>query len=192
MAFIGFRVPAETAQLFKSIDVPGDRENFHHITILNFGDTMSIEDIGLGLEVAYDVISEMQPFKVKTNKITCFPGGDDGVPIICPVESEELHELWEKLGEAFDEAGISFSKKFPVYKPHVTLSFAPEPIDDRSIPTIEWGAHELVLWGGDGGDRGIAVHIPFSLRAAGLLRVVDLRKNIPAHRVAARYREGRP
>ncbi len=189
MAFIGFRVPADTAQLFKSIDVPGDREQFSHITILNFGDEMSLEDIGRGMEVAYGIVSKTKPFMVRTNKVTCFPGGDDGVPIICPVESEALHDLWAKLRDGFDDAGIPFSKKFPVYKPHVTLSYAPEPIKDRSISPIEWGAHELVLWGGDGGDRGIAVHMPFTMRAAGLLRVVDLRRNLPNVRVVARYRE---
>jgi len=188
MAFLGFKVPADTAQLFKSIDVPGHRESFSHITVLNFGKEMDAKTLSRAMETAFDVASTMKPFTVRTDTVTCFPAGDDGVPIICPVQSDAIQGLWKRLGEAFDAAEIPFSKKFPVYRPHVTLAYADSPIVDRKIPLIEWGAHELILWGGDGGDRGVVVHMPFSLRAASGLRTYDLRKNLLASRVVERFR----
>ena len=192
MAFLGFKVPEETAKVFQAFDVPGQRETFSHITVLHLGGDMKPEEIGRALEVAYDVASKMDPFVVRTDKITCFPGGVDGVPIICPIESEALHTLWGDLGKAFDGAGISFSKKFPVYKPHVTLAYARDAIKDRSITPIEWTVYELVLWGGSHKDFGVRVHMPFHLRAACTGKVVtyDLRRNA-ARRVAYRYRAGK-
>jgi hypothetical protein len=195
MAFIGFRAPFETSRLYSAIDVPGERETFHHVTILNFGKEMTAEDIGEAFEAAHEVVRSWQPFTVRTSVVSCFPAGDNGVPIICPVESEEIHQLWAELGEAFDSAKIPFSKKFPVYKPHVTLAYAPKPIEDRRImPPIEWGAHELVLWGGSAKDLGVTVHMPFSLRAASILnsaryRVIDLGgRELLKAKVVARFK----
>lgn len=194
MAFIGFRVPEVTSRLYSAIDVPGERETFHHITVLNLGKEMDSAAIGEAFEVANEVVRSWKPFTVRTARVSCFPAGDDGTPIICPVDSDELHELWEQLRDAFDAAEVPFSKKFPVYKPHVTLSYSPEPIEDRRItPPIEWGAHELVLWGGSAKDLGVTVHMPFSLRAASITaspryRVIDLRHNLLKAKVVARFR----
>ena len=176
MSCIGFKVPHETARLLSEIEVPGERENpgHFHITMFIFGDETPIGELSKAIEAAYKVACTVRPFTVRVSRVSCFPGNPSGVPIICPVESPELHQLWEDLKQAFDEAGVDYSKKYPVYKPHVTLSYAKEPIQGIEIPTVEWGAHELVLWGGDSGDRRLIVNLPFSLK----------------DRVASRYRIG--
>lgn len=183
MAFIGFAVPPSTALVLSDIPVPGDLEapGTMHVTMLNLGDDVPIEMLSKAMTVAYGVLTTFRPFTMKTSRVTCFPGNSHGVPIICPVESPELHELHEKLGKALDEAGVFYSKKFPVFKPHVTLAYASKAIPDRSIPTIEWGAHELVLWGGDSGAKRLVVHFPLSLtdRVAARVRIANYLRTRP-------------
>jgi 2'-5' RNA ligase len=177
MAIVGFAVPAATARILSEIDVPGVKEpvNNFHITVLMLDDDVPIDVIGDAMEAAYRVASRVRPFTARVSRISSFPAGNDGVPIICPVEAPELQAVWESLKASFDAKGVGYSKKFPVFKPHVTLSYSDQPFEDREIHPIEWGAHELVVWGGDRGDRRVVVTLPFSL--------VD--------RVASRYRVAR-
>jgi hypothetical protein len=84
--------------------------------------------------------------------------------------------LQARLLAAYDTAGIKYENKFPEYKPHVTLAWAEDNIEEHRIPTVEWGAHEMVLWGGDEGDRRVIVTFPFSLKTAAMSK-----------RVASRY-----
>lgn len=188
MAFLGFAVPHATARILSEIEVPGEREDISHfhITMVMLGDEVPIEQISKATEVAYAVISKMRPFTVSTKVVSCFDKKGSGkVPIICLVESPELHQLWAEVCAAFDEAGVEYSKKFPIYRPHVTLSFADAPIEDIPIPEVSWGAHELVLWGGDSGDRRVVVHLPFSLKNRVASRYAEIRA---ISRVAARFR----
>lgn len=168
MAFLGLRVPPETARLLSEIDVPGKKESRdrYHITLLFLGDNIDIKVLSKALEVTYAVTSETKPFTVQVNRVSSFPGGDDGVPIICPVNSDPLHDLRQKLADDYDSAGIEYSKRFPEYKPHVTLSYGEEAIEERRVTTVEWGAHELVLWGGDQGDGRLVITFPFALEPA--------------------------
>jgi 2'-5' RNA ligase len=176
MSFIGLRVPPETARLLWSFwesdyenlgeTVPRDHA---HITILNLGKDLPIEGIAKAVEATFRVASTTRPFTVSTNRVSVFPPGDSGVPIICPIDSPELHDFHRRLCESFDAAGIQYSKKFPEYKPHVTLAFAQDPLlhadwgSDIDFSTIEWGAHEAVLWGGDHGDNKLFANFPFAL-----------------------------
>jgi hypothetical protein len=90
------------------------------------------------------------------------------VPVICRIESDPLHNLQQNLKASLQAAGVEFEDKFPEYKPHVTLAWADDNIEDKRIPIVEWGAHELVLWGGDDGDRKLIITFPFSLKVASL------------------------
>lgn len=175
MAFIGIRVPPETSRLLSGIEVPGDREapSSMHITMIFLGQDVPIEQIAKAMLATYSITSGTRPFTVQTNRVTFFPRGDDGVPIICRVDSDPLHELRKAIAAAFDEAGVDFNKKFPEYKPHVTLSYAEEEVEEQRIPTVEWGAHELVLWGGNEGDQRIVITFPFSLEPELVERVAQ-------------------
>lgn len=165
MAFIGLAVPHPTARLLNEIDVDGDKidVNWSHITIMYLGKEVGIEALSEAMKAAYAVTSQTKPFSVRTSRVTCFPRGDDGVPIIARVDSDALHELRRKLESSFKERGVFFSEKYPTYKPHVTLSYSENEIEEFTIPTLEWGAHELVLWGGDEGDRRLIITFPFSM-----------------------------
>lgn len=179
MAIIALEVPHATARLFGSIEVPGTRTPIGtaHITIVYVGDDVAIDVLAEVVKATYEVTSRAAPFTVRATRVTHFPGNPDdqeGYPIIARVESDALHELREDLVAALDEAGVDFDKKFPVYKPHVTLSYADEPVEEFRIPTIEWGAHEIVIWGGGEGDERLKVTFPLTLPAV-------------AQRVASRF-----
>jgi len=165
MAMIGLRVPQDLARLLQGVEVPGEpiQRHHQHVTIHMLGDDVPIEQIGKAIIAAHGVAEKTVPFRLSINSVSTFKGGDHGVPVICPVFSPELHELWENLKTAFDEAGVEYSKKWPEYKPHVTLSYSPEPMKDKPVGPVEWSAFEMVLWGGDSDDQRLCVTLPFSL-----------------------------
>jgi len=168
VSILTLRVPHETARLFTCLEIPGDRVSLDesHITLIHLGDNTPIEELSKAIIASYGVTSECGPFTVSTKKVTCFPkNSETGLyPIIAKVESPELMELQAKLREALDKAGVDYSKKFPEYKPHVTLAYSEEKVKDFRIPEVEWAAHEATLWGGDHGDERLSVSLPFTLR----------------------------
>jgi len=174
MAMIGLRVPPETAQLLKQIDLKGfgvpEPMDQAHITLLHLGDDVPIESLTEAIRVLYTVASKTRPFAVQTSRATTFPPQDGKkTPMIAQVDSNALHDFHRALQEAFEAAGIDFSKKWPEFKPHVTLGYSKDPlvdadhVFDETFPTVEWGAHEAVLFGGDKGKQTMMVTTPFSL-----------------------------
>lgn len=179
MAFLGLKLPHETARILSEIEVPGKTEapSHFHITLLHLGDEVPIETLGKALVATYEVSSQTNPFTVRTSRVSSFPATPDGeTPVICLVDSDDLHELHRRLSAAYDKAGVDFSKKFPTYRPHVTLAYSKDAsVRDRRIPTVEWGAHELVLWGGDSGDRRVVMSFPFSIKTSSLVSKIAWR-----------------
>jgi 2'-5' RNA ligase len=166
MAALMLQVPAETARVLHELPVPGNRERHDpHVTVMYLGKNLPIERIGEMLPVIYDVTSKTLPFSVSTSHVSCFPGGDDGVPVIAQIDSPELHRFRKKLTQAFEAADIPYDRKHPEYKPHTTLAYDPDPDTevDLDIPEVSWGAHELVLWGADRGTGRLVVKFPLSL-----------------------------
>lgn len=167
MSFIGLRVPLEVGRLLTGLSVPGDKEpiNHYHITLFVTGKDLPIDDVGPIIVAIYEVVSKTKPFSVELDRISSFPKGEgkDVVPIICPVTSPELHELHASLKRSLDKAGVEYNKNFPVYKPHVTLSYAPKADKDVTFGPIDWTAYEVVFWGGDTGDEKLSVSFPLAL-----------------------------
>ncbi len=174
MAFLGLRVPQETARILAEVDIGkwGEKEppSSFHITMAYMGREVPIETIAQMIPAIFPVVAKTSPFTVSTSHVTTFPPHpEDGVPIIARVDSEPLHAFRAAVCQAMDAAGVDFSKKFPDYKPHVTLAYAKDALVhydnafDIHIPTIEWAAHELVLWGGDNGDNRLIVTFPLSI-----------------------------
>jgi len=165
MSFIGIKVPHEVGRLLHTIEVPGEKVPLHefHVTLLYLGKEVPIETLGKAIVAAAEVAESYRPFRCTLTQTSSFPKGDDGVPIICPVDSPELHELNTQLKAAFDAAGVDYSKKFPDYKPHVTLAYSDEVTADTLFGPLEWSAYEMVLWGGDAGDERLATNFPFAL-----------------------------
>jgi 2'-5' RNA ligase len=175
MAFLGLQVPHSTARLFSEIEVDGDKTSLDsfHITIMYLGKDVSIDHIADAMKATFEVTSKTKPFSVRTSRVTNFPSNDEGVPIIARVESDALHALRTQLQETYERLGVAYDNKYPNYKPHVTLSYAELEIEEFRIPTLEWGAHELVLWGGDEGDRKLVITFPFSIADKTASKVLD-------------------
>src|SRR3569832_1872725 len=131
MAFIGLSVSNATARLFGEIEVPGDREpvSSMHITVVYIGSETPIDVLAEAVKATYAVTAMTRPFTVHASRVNCIPANPDykdGHPIIARIESDPLHEFREALVLALDDAGVEYNKKFPVYRPHVTLAHSPE------------------------------------------------------------------
>lgn len=177
---LAIKVPAEIGSLLAQVPVPERRESptEYHITLLNVGDDFPLEQVSQAMIAAYQVVGQTKPFLVQTSLVTSFPGGDSGVPVIARVESPELHALQKALRGAFDGAGIDYSKKFPEFKPHVTLAYSQETPKDQKIPTVSWTVDEVCIFAGGKGETNIVVKLPFNM--GNLDKAASLR-------VAARY-----
>jgi 2'-5' RNA ligase len=166
MAALMLCVPDETARILHEIPVPGEPERHDpHITVMYLGKDIPISMISKMLPVIYEVTSKANPFSVATSHVSYFPAGDNGVPIIAKIVSPPLHRFRDDLVKAFDDNKLPYDNKFPVYKPHTTLAFDPNPKTtfDLDIPEISWGAHELVLWGSNRGTGRLVIKFPLSL-----------------------------
>lgn len=156
MAFIGIPVPHEVGRLIRNLQVPGIKEmpSEYHITLLVFEKNWSIKNVLKAIDTTYQVVSQMEPFTVKINKVSHFPSyNDQPIPIIAPVKSEQLYSLHKQLSKAFDKDKIDYKKTFKEYKPHITLSYSEDKHDDFTIsPALQFAVNEVVLWGGDDGD----------------------------------------
>jgi 2'-5' RNA ligase len=165
MAALMLQIPQDTSRVLNEIQVSGERESNHHITVIHLGKDVPIEAIADMLPVLYDVTSKQAPFSVSTRTVTTFPKGDDGTPIICKVESPALHKFRAEMKAALDAAKIKYSNNFPDYKPHVTLAYDKEMEGGftQDIPTVSWGVTEMLLWGSNRGTGRLVVKFPFSL-----------------------------
>lgn len=178
MAFLGIRITTEVGRLLTGIEVPGENESAseYHITLLCFEDEWPIAEMARSLEVTYDIVSKFKPFSAKIDSVDCFPKHGEKAAIIAPVKSEKLHELRDKLAEAFEKEDIDFSKRFKDFKPHITLSYNDEEIEKFDIDDVDFIIHELVLWGGDKGEDRIFVTFPLKApeKHSFLINKVDL------------------
>lgn len=166
MAALMLQVPPDTARVLGEIQVPGTPEKGEsHITVVYLGKDIPIERIGKMLPVLFEVTSKTLPFTVATTHVTTFPPGDDGTPVIAPIDSDALHTFRKDLCAALDQASLPYDTKFKTYKPHVTLAFDQDPKTtvDFAIPEVTWGAAELVLWGSNRGTGRLVVKFPLSL-----------------------------
>jgi 2'-5' RNA ligase len=184
MALLSIQVPHEVARALGRVQVPGTPESreTYHITLLYLGKDIPIDDVSKALVVAYRVAEITRPIPLALEEVSSFPKGDDGVPIICPVNSPELHQLWEALCSAFDHAKVDYSKKFPIYKPHVTLAYDTSDFEPMKIGPIDWVAYEMCLWSGNSGDDAVSITIPFSFpsKEAVNRKLVQARLRFPA------------
>ena len=164
MAFIGVRVPADAAATLAKVKVPGDHvpPEEMHVTLLHLGEKIPIPEVLQATMACYLMTKRWAPFRASTRRITTFPATPEStIPVIARVLCPELHRLHEALRKSLDHMEIEYSKKFPEYKPHVTLAYAEtETPDVKLIRPVAWDIEEIVIWGGDHGEERIAVTLP--------------------------------
>lgn len=148
MAMIGIQAPEEICSKLTKIKVPGKKLDCdeYHITLFYIEDGIKFPDLIEYLEVLLPLVSEKKPFQVKLDEVNNFPKGVDGVPLICPVKSPALKKLRGNLAEALDKKKLKYSKRFPEYKPHLTLAYNEEEIEMKEFSPIEWEVKEITFY----------------------------------------------
>ena len=190
MALLGIKIPASLAKTLKTVDVPGKKEDTSdlHISILVFENEMAVSDISKSVEAVCEAIKNTEPFKIKLAKVSCFPKREDNpVPIIMPIESEDLQKLHKKIKKAFKKHKIEFMSTFKDYKPHVTLSYNENEVNDFKVEPEEFLVDNIVLWSGDMGLNEKDIFITFPLekktkKTSSVIHKVDF-----FHKMASRY-----
>lgn len=191
MAMIALRVPNDTARMLEKLagSVNGDSQTASemHVTLIYLGDDVSIETLSKVMLACNSVTSRTTPFSLSVDKIDSFEPGKNGTPVILPIVSNELHALHEAISEALDAAGIEYSKKWPEFKPHVTLSYVNGMKGSGFFPSpITWGAFELSIYGDNHGDGGVSITMPFELPSIELkMQTIAARMQTIAARIAA-------
>jgi 2'-5' RNA ligase len=154
MAFIGIKVPPEVAAQLSSIRAPGKAvgQEEMHITVLYLGKEMSAYHVLSAAMGCHTVAARWKPFLVHAAALMCFPENpEDGVPVIARVVSTELQKFREEIRIAMDKMSVPYSNKYPEYKPHVTLAYAPAgsagPAPEKIGP-FSWAVKEITVWGG--------------------------------------------
>lgn len=166
MALLGLEVPVDICQHLQKVKVPGSRDLSDHLTMFYFEDKLSPKKIAKICEVLSETIAKTKPFDCIIKQISSFPSGDDGIPIKADVTSKKLISLRAEIAKVFDQNKIAFSKKFPDFKPHITLSYHSDDFDKVKIDPITWSVTNLVIWGGSSEEKGIDVKIPLGQKTA--------------------------
>jgi 2'-5' RNA ligase len=164
MAMIAIPLSTETSRLFREIDVSGYRDSSDHITLFYLGDRISIKTVLKIIPILYEVSSGIRPFEAQCSKITSFPKGDDGYPIIAELKSDILLEIRENIKTLLDKNKIKYDNTFPEYKPHITVSRDKNKPPKIKLPEkAKLPITQLALYGGDNANGRIFVSFPFSL-----------------------------
>lgn len=184
MAMIAIRVPHDTARMLEKLagSVSGDSQTASemHVTLIYLGDDVSIGTLSKVMLACNSVTSKTTPFSLSVDKIDSFEPGKNGTPVILPIVSNELHALHKAVSEALDAAEVEYSKKWPEFKPHVTLSYVDGMKGSGFFPSpITWGAFELSIYGDNHGDGGISIAMPFELPS------IELKMQTIAARIVA-------
>jgi len=166
MAFLGLNVPSEIRSLFRTVPCNGNRvsKDSYHITLCYLGKDCPVDQVSDAVKALAPVMQQTRPFKLLAKRMISFPENpDDGVPIVCEIDSPDLHAFRQQICQALDAAGVEYSKKYPDYRPHVTLAYDTEAIDPQDIDPIEWVAAEAVLWAGNNDDERFVVKFELPL-----------------------------
>jgi 2'-5' RNA ligase len=157
------------------VDVPGEREapETFHVTLVYFGRDRPFNDLIRAAVIASSVCKDFDPFKCQVHRVVSFDPGDKGYPIVGRIESQQINELWTVLRTAYDEHGFEYSKKWPNFTPHVTLSYSPVPLKApillsssvtgttlRGGAAVVWNVNDLMLLG-DGTPKEV-ISIPLA------------------------------
>ncbi len=154
MAYMAFTVPQvqaqELARLYRDGDVSSPSDM--HVTVVFLGKGTPTGDVLKAVAAAYSVAHTTRPFSVHAALMTSFPENPsyrDGFPVVVRVVSKELHDFQRRICAALDKFGVDYSRRFPDYKPHVTLSHGVVRVPPRKVSPISWTCSHMMIWGGD-------------------------------------------
>lgn len=165
MSMLAIPLDSSVSRLFRSIEVEeGKRDESDHITLAYLGDNVPFDVLLKIIPVVFNITSKEELFLVSAKKITTFPKGDDGYPVIAPVESPKLHEIRSKIIKGLDKAGVEYSKLYPDFNPHVTLAYSQKKPKNIKFNKIQWQINQIALYGGDNHDERLYVLFPLAVK----------------------------
>lgn len=162
MSILAVRIAPHIYDALSSYDIPGVREPAHnaHVTMLYF-DSKELPSLDL-IETLHDYCMGLLPFTATASKISSFSRGDEGtIPVIAPVVSPQLMKSRANIGTLLESREIYFNKKFPDYKPHITLSYSETGLNDFPVTPVTWTIESFELWCGEHNDNDLFVIFPF-------------------------------
>lgn len=160
MALISIKVPAECFSSVGKIDDPSHL----HVTLAYLGDNVRPVDILCAVAAVSDVCCSFKPFQLSSNYTSFFSPSKHGFPIICPVDSVELHDLRERVISSLRKRRVPFMNNFLAYRPHVTLFYSNFLVPSKPIhPPALWTCDHIQVWPNDKGSEG-QITIPFTSR----------------------------
>lgn len=161
MSMIAVPIPNDLSEILRNLDVPGKRDPSDHCTVFYLGDDLPFEIINECIPAIHNITSKQKPFIISLKNYTSFDKGKHGFPVICRIKSDELVELRNKIKKELDDAGIEYSKKFPSFKPHITLSYNKDEVNNCKFSEIAWQVNKIGLYCGDQGKQKIYVEFEF-------------------------------
>ena len=181
MSMIALKIPSDISEKLSKIKVDGKKElpQEYHITMFYFDGKLKIDDICKITRIMNSVLGRFVPPKISFKEVSFFPKGNDGFPVIVPILSDDLIEVRKSLVKAFDKEKINYSKKWPEFKPHLTLAYSKKEPTNQNIGKCSWNATELVLYAGDKFEfskfeSGTFVFMPFGKKASGKFEMIRL------------------
>lgn len=160
MAYISFTVPAEAASELSRLYTVGDltAPEDMHVTLAFLSKQTPPSQVLRAIAACHVVASTTAPVLMHAALLTSFPPNPEyreGVPVIVRVVSDALHSFRARLVAELEKFGVEYSRKFPEYKPHVTLSHGPEKVEPRKVGPVSWTGSHVMVWGGEDHFKGI-------------------------------------
>jgi 2'-5' RNA ligase len=154
MAYVSFMVPAEASAELSRLYTVGDLSppSDMHVTLAFLSKNTPVEQVLKAIAACCSIAPSTAPILMHAALLTSFPPNPDyreGTPIIVRVVSDALYSFQARLCSEFDKFGVEYSKKFPEYKPHVTLSHGPERIPPQKVGPVSWVSSQVMIWGGE-------------------------------------------
>lgn len=163
MAMLSIKVPKHISETLYELVRIGDKSypEEMHITLFCFDGELSINKVLLITNICYEVCQNVKQFMAGSCVVTSFPKNGNS-PVIARVISPGLHELRRTLEEKFNKHGVEYSKKFPDFKPHVTLTYTDKLFENIKFDTVKWNVNGLLINAGYGVEDVMTVNIPFN------------------------------
>lgn len=154
MAYISFMVPPEAAIELSKLYTEGDLSppEDMHVTLAFLSKSTSPSQVLRAIAACQVVASTSAPIPMHAALLTSFPPNPDhreGVPVVVRVVSDALFSFRARLCTELDKFGVEYSRRFPEYKPHVTLSHGPERVPPQKVGPVSWVSSQIMVWGGE-------------------------------------------
>ena len=145
-------LPEDIANQFPPEGKEGEDSSPAHVTVLYVGDLEDSEKQEELIDVVQKTASVLGSFEVNLGRVEEFVNDENQRVTHSPVEGKDLHKLHNIMKGVLKFMKISFSDKYPEYKPHVTIEYISKGEEERFgnvRPQGSWLIDHFWVWGAD-------------------------------------------